>query len=247
MHPFLFEFWGLKIFSYPLFVGMAWGLGYKICCNNNLLMEKGSFQGLFWGTFITSWLGAKIFFLLASEVHAFQYYSRMPSFWLGGGFVFYGGLALGIFYVFIYSYVLKKFPVERLGWVLPALGWGHALGRTGCFLSGCCYGKITQVPWSIYLHGHFRHPVPLYEAGFLVLLAIVSHRLLKRGASSLSVAGFYFVMYALGRLLLEFFRGDTIRGIYWWGGSFSQVISALLIVLILSIFFLHRLSKEDLR
>ena len=240
MHPLVFEFLGFKIFIYPLLVGLAWGVGYRIFWNNMFLIDKSSFYGLFWGTFITSWLGAKIFFLLSSEAPAFDYYSKMSSFWLGGGFVFYGGVVLGAIYVFIYSCVLRKFPADRLGWAFPALGWGHALGRVGCFLSGCCYGKVTDVPWAISLYGHFRHPVPLYEAGFLVLLAIGSHHLLKKKTPSLYVACFYFVSYAMGRLVLEFFRGDNIRGVYEWGGSFSQVISVIIVLLSIGIFLLGK-------
>ena len=226
MYPVLFEFGGIKIFSYPLFMGMAWGLGYKICLMNPVLMEKGSFRGLFWGTFFFAWLGAKIFFLFSNVGNSLEYYWTTWNFWKGGGFVFYGGLIFGTGYVLIYSLVLKKFPSNRLAWLLPALGLGHALGRVGCFLSGCCFGLSCDLPWAIYLNGQYRHPVTLYEAVLLVLLSVASYKLLKNKTSAWSIIGFYFITYALGRFILEFFRGDWSRGIYLWGLSFSQIISA---------------------
>ena len=225
MYPVLFEFWGVKIFSYPLFMGMAWGLSYKMCLVNKVLMEKGSFKGLFWGTFFFAWIGAKIFFLFSSQRYSLEDYLTVWNFWRGGGFVFYGGLIFGAAYAFVYSLVLKKFPANRLVFLLPTLALGHALGRVGCFLSGCCFGAVCNLPWGIYLHGAYRHPVPLYEAIFLTFLFVSTCYFLKKKVSNWNIVGFYFISYALGRFVLEYFRGDWSRGIYSWGFSFSQAIS----------------------
>ena len=246
MYPVLFEFGEIKIFSYPLFMGMAWGLAYKICLASPALMEKGSFRGLFWGTFFFAWMGAKIFFLLSSQGDFWGHYLTAWNFWKGGGFVFYGGLVFGSGYILIYSLVLKKFPAERLAWLLPALGMGHALGRMGCFLSGCCFGLVCDLPWAVYLHGQYRHPVPLYEALFLIFLSAITYKLLKNKVSSWNVMGVYFVTYGVARFILEFFRGDWSRGIYLWGFSFSQIISTGLVVLsvsalLLRLFFLFKI------
>ena len=231
MYPVLFEFEGVKIFSYPLFMGMAWGLSYRMCLATDALMEKGSFKSLFWGTFFFSWIGAKLFFLLTNDGHSFQHYLAAWDFWRGGGFVFYGGLIFGTGYILIHSLVLKKFPSEHLAWLLPALGMGHAVGRVGCFLSGCCFGTFCDLPWAVYLHGEYRHPVPLYEATFLIFLSVASYKLLKNKVLSGDIIIFYFVSYGMGRFILEFFRDDWLRGVYSWGLSFSQAVSIGLITL----------------
>ena len=240
MLPLLFEYGKIKIFSYPLFMGMAWGLVYKICLRNDILMQKGSFHGLFWGTFLFSWAGAKVFFLFSNDGHSFGYYLTKLEFWQGGGFVFYGGFIFGSCYVLIYSLILKKFPAERLAWLFPPLGLGHALGRVGCFLSGCCYGTVCELPWAIHSNGQYRHPVPLYEAVFLIALSFASHKLLKNKISPWNVVGVYFISYATGRFILEFFRGDWLRGVYSWGLSFSQIISLGFIILGLLLIFLKK-------
>ena len=229
MYPLLFEWGGVKIFSYPLFVGMAWGLAYRMCLVSDSLMEQGSFQGLFWGTFLFSWLGAKSVFLLVSG--RFSDYWSMFDFWSGGGFIFYGGLFFGFAYIVVYSFILGKFPQERLAWLLPPLALGHALGRMGCFFAGCCYGTVCELPWAIYLHGATRHPVPLYEAVFLVFLSIASYKLLKKKVGHWKMVGFYFAMYAVGRFILEFYRGDMARGIYFQGLSLSQIFSMVFVAL----------------
>lgn len=43
-----------------------------------------------------------------------------------------------------------------------ALAAGEAVGRFGCFIGGCCYGKLASVPWAVYDHGAWRHPTQLY-------------------------------------------------------------------------------------
>ena len=245
MYPLLFEWGGSKIFSYPLFVGMAWGLAYKMCLADRLLMRQGSFQGLFWGTFLFSWLGAKKVFLLVNG-HFFGGYWGMLDFWSGGGFVFYGGLCYGFLYIVFYSVVLKKFPKECLGRLLPPLAAGHALGRVGCFLAGCCYGTVCDLPWAVHLHGQYRHPVPLYEAAFLVLLSAAGYGLSKNKVVSWNIIGFYFAAYAAGRFVLEFFRGDAGRGVYFWGLSSGQIASLAFAVTGALLMMLDKRKKDHL-
>lgn len=56
-----------------------------------------------------------------------------------------------------------------------ALSAGEAVGRWGCFVGGCCYGKVCDVPWAIYQHGAFRHPTQVYlsAAAFLTLGVLI--------------------------------------------------------------------------
>ena len=231
MYPLLFELGEFQVFTYPLMVGVAWGVAYVMCLSSDMIMEQGSFRGLFWGTFLFSWIGAKFFFLSTNERYSFEHYLTTWDFWQGGGFVFYGGFIFGLCYILIYSLVLKEFPANRLAWLLPPLGIGHALGRVGCFLSGCCYGVACDLPWAVHLHGQYRHPVPLYEALLLLFLSLGSYKLLRDSIYSWNVMGFYFVAYACGRFILEFFRGDQLRGVYAWGYSFSQLVSIGLMAL----------------
>ena len=61
-----------------------------------------------------------------------------------GGLVFYGGLIGGGVALLFYT-ILKKMPLRRtLDVVMSVAPLGHAFGRTGCFLNGCCFGQITR-------------------------------------------------------------------------------------------------------
>lgn len=66
-----------------------------------------------------------------------------------GGLVFQGAVPVVILYCW---YRLRKHGVSfwlTADAVMPYVPVGHAFGRLGCFLNGCCYGKRTDVPWGI--------------------------------------------------------------------------------------------------
>jgi len=169
--------------------------------------------------------------LLFSAVELFVQ-GRLPS---TPGLVFYGGaVAGGLGFAALARAHRLPLPAA-LDALLPALPIGHALGRLGCLLGGCCYGAAWNGPWSIvYTHplapaAHpsvARHPWPIYEAVLLLGLALLFRR--PRAQPGLAAAQ-YVVAYALGRFVLEPLRGDAVRGIGWAGlWSTSQCISLAL-------------------
>ena len=249
MRPVLFYLWGVPFFSYPIFLGVGWGVAYsfgRIALLRQGLSLKG-FRGLFWGSFLSSYLGAKALFLLSLmgpfAERAFPLLQN-TSFWLGGGFVFFGGLLAGMFFWGVYSLYFRHFPPNQLFLLLPALAFGHAVGRVGCFLAGCCYGIPSELPWAILTQGAFRHPVPLYEALGLVTLSIVLwQKTQKRVWDNRASFFFYLLSYSLLRFCLEFLRGDSIRGEVG-GWPLSQVIATFLMGI--SCFFgLHSIMLQS--
>lgn len=140
-----------------------------------------------------------------------------------GGLIFYGGFA-GAFIAGIVFARLKHMGIPALAdYVIPALPLGHAFGRIGCLLNGCCYGKISNVPWSIFQQGAHRHPVQLYEAVlnlaiYFFLLFLYRHR--RRSGEVLAA---YCMAYATGRFFLELLRGDERSA--WFGISIGQIVS----------------------
>lgn len=60
-----------------------------------------------------------------------------------GGLVFYGGLILAIA-TGIYYLKLRGLRIWFVGDIIaPSVALGLAFGRLGCFLNGCCYGKLA--------------------------------------------------------------------------------------------------------
>ena len=147
---------------------------------------------------------------------------------LGGGFVFYGGLFGVLFGLYRYSkkHGLNKKSVNNM--VTPAIPLFHFIGRIGCFLSGCCYGyKLSS---DISLFGILtidRFPTQIIEAVFNLLLFIIIV-IFQKKKPQLSWLKIYLFSYAVFRFIIEFTRGDAIRGMLL-GVSTSQIISIAII------------------
>jgi phosphatidylglycerol:prolipoprotein diacylglycerol transferase len=234
MLPILFQNHDLILYSYPLLMGLGWGVAYQVFFSRVQISPIYG-QLLFWGIFLSSWIGSKLFFYFTTTPNYKNDLLLEPSFWTGGGFVFYGGLLFAL--VFLGLYKLLKFPltVQNLWAMLPALTLGHAIGRIGCFLAGCCYGSETSAWWGIHLHGANRYPTQLIES---LGLFIISFYLFKSRASQKSFS-VYFIGYGILRFGIELLRGDEIRG-FWGSLTPSQWISLFLI----SLGFILLLSKQ---
>ena len=236
MRQILFTFFGEPIYSYPLLMGIGWGVGFNVAKNNWLAqgyLVKDLYK-IFLGIFISAWVGAKVFFLIFSTPESMANYFVEKSFWLGGGFVFYGGLTFSILFLWLYGLRSTSFKFIDVSLFVPAIFIAHAIGRVGCYLAGCCYGD--QCP----LDFIDRYPVQLYEAFLLLCLYLVSKYFLLRKEDKQSTILTYLLGYSTCRFLIEFLRDDSIRGIYW-GLSTSQWVSIVLFFCGCFYFFRRRL------
>ncbi len=225
MWPILFKSDWLTLFSYPLLMGVAWGAAIRLYLYTLHRKQLATTVIPYYltGLFVFAWLGAKILFWITAP--AFEVASA--NFWLGGGFVFLGGLIAATLYSALFVWRIETYSLRHLEALLPSLCLGHAIGRIGCLLAGCCFGKETTSFLSVHLHGLWRHPVQLYESLGLFFLSFVIFKLLMRQKNILS---WYLLGYGILRFSLEFLRGDAVRGLYW-GISTSQYISVIMILL----------------
>ena len=139
----------------------------------------------------------------------------------------------GILGGFIGVEVFKKIAghKESTGDVFAlAIPIGHAIGRIGCLLSGCCFGIPTNLPWSIsypkdsiphIVHQHRGliddsvysslpvHPIPIYEIVFNIILFVILLKLRDYFKVSGALFRFYILAYCFFRFFEEFLRGDT--------------------------------------
>ena len=208
-------------------MGLAWGVAYYL---TQYLFDKNHEDSnpllkLYIGVFTSAWIGAKLFFLVFSAKHKIYQYLYADYFWLGGGFVFYGGLIFGLIFYIIYSLWFKKFNFQKSYLLIPGLAFGHAIGRIGCFLTGCCYGAQCDLPWAVKMDGEFRHPVQIYESLALICLGFLTLKWINRSKTNIYIITNYLLVYSLVRFIIEYFRGDEVRGIFWLSLSTSQLIS----------------------
>ena len=140
----------------------------------------------------------------------------------------------------------KKYHIyflEACDLFAPILPFFHIFGRIGCFLAGCCYG--IPASWGfMYPHETFtRLPLPLIEA-VCNLVILTTLLLFEKYCSPRGYhLPFYGILYGITRFVLEFFRGDSARGV--WLLSTSQWISIAVVLgsVIWTIWNAKRLEK----
>lgn len=203
MRPVLLEWAGMTVSAYPFMIAFGVALLFW------RVLKDGEAAGLpraaLLATLVAGYIGglsgARLFFVV-------EHRSLLVGDWwtwlfnpVAGGFSSYGGV-LGGSLVAALAARTAGLPVRTLldaGTVgLCCFG---AVGRVGCYLAGCCYGRAADVPGGI-------HPVQLYESAFLIVLATVLVRVpsLPAGERFLWLVA----SYSGGRLLLDQFRGDAL-------------------------------------
>ena len=114
---------------------------------------------------------------------------------------------------FYFWYCRKQHRTRNRSIFAPCLAFGLAIHRLGCLGAGCCFGSETSVPWSIWLHGVWRHPSQLYEAIPLGLTGGVLLIVLKNQSNRGQVVWIFACVYAPLRFVGEWFRDSPNRGL----------------------------------
>ncbi len=215
--------------------------------NDFFLLEAYAFLGGF--------TGAKLLYIMVSpkqiewnRITEFSYFNKIMQ----SGFVFYGGLILGLLFV-IFAGKIHKLPtiayMRNYIFLIPFI---HGFGRLGCIFAGCCYGipydgigavvfpKVSLAPPGIPLF-----PVQIVEAICLMIISLTILMLQLRIGWKYTIET-YFIAYGIIRFLLEYLRYDDERGsIYMF--STSQWISLLLIVVaFVMLLYQTRIVKKKL-
>lgn len=183
-------------------------------------------------------LGAR----LLNVVVMFPEVLRNPnlSFWtVTSAGVWYGGVIAGLLAGWITSRMWRMDFATMFDFAAIPTMIGGAIGRFGCFLSGCCFGSPSDLPWAVTftdpvahrLHADLPsiplHPVQIYEFLAVVGIALILDRGLVLWKKSGLVGLLWIAGYGTARTLLEFFRGDAVRGTVAGGWSTSQTIGAV--------------------
>jgi len=66
-----------------------------------------------------------------------------------GGLVVYGALIGGMI---AFVWLVRRFHLPALAFAdlaAPSMLLGLAIGRLGCFLNGCCFGGLCELPWAV--------------------------------------------------------------------------------------------------
>ena len=221
MFPKIFCLGRLCIYSYGVMVFLAILSGFLILKKTAAgKISKSRLEDMVFFTVLWGIIGARIFYFFFWD---FESVLKNPlSFfyiWQGGLAVF-GGFIGGAGVLFFYSRKLKMPFLKLLDFFSPAFALGQSIGRIGCFLAGCCYGKPTSVffgvrfmnPHTLAPPGVKIYPTQLMECvlDFVLFLFLLKTKKEKDG----DVFAFYLLGYPAIRFFLEFLRGDAVSGMF---------------------------------
>lgn len=240
----------IPIYGLMFYAGIAFAaIAAAFLCSKKRV-EKFDLAGSGVYTMIGAVIGSKLLFILVSWQDIIKYNLSFISI-IKGGFVFYGGLLGGILGLWIYSRQFKMSFSDFANLYATVLPLGHAFGRVGCFFAGCCYGLPYDGKFSVTYTDVVGitptmtplFPIQLVEAAALLLLFVIFLILyLKSERLREHSAVLYIIAYSILRFVIEFFRGDTERGLYG-GLSTSQWVSVALFIFASAVLFI-RFNKE---
>lgn len=159
--------------------------------------------------FVGATFGSKMPFLLDDGWEALF----RGTIWFADGKTILGGIFGGYFAVELAKYIFSIRVRTGDSFAIPVAS-AVCVGRIGCFIAGCCYGKTTTLPWGVDFHlaidpqGTLRHPTQLYEFLFhaiaIVALVICNQRKWLLGNQLKA----YLIAYLIFRFITEWIRPE---------------------------------------
>jgi len=180
--------------------------------------------------------------LATSNIGNWFIYPKYQTFTLiekikSSGYTFYFGLIGFLVSIFILLKLFKYRYSEYLNEIVPSITLFHAIGRTGCLLGGCCYGKIWDI--TVFSLAIERFPVREIEILILISLTILFQIKIKKRRIY-----FYLTVYPITRFFIEYMRGDDRGYLFIKFLSPSQIISLIIISIILSVLFFEKIKTN---
>ena len=221
MHPVLFTVGHFTVYTYGFFIALGAVLGGTYMWRQGRKQFSWSFDQantLFLLLIIGGVVGGKFFLIFEAPAYYFANPTKLLS---GSGFVFYGSLLTAIPIMLWYFKRLNLPTLAMLDVMAVVTCIVHGFGRLGCWMAGCCYGLPTNSVFGVIFSdpqcqanpkGVPLHPTQLYESAFIFLLMTALLQVKRRKKFDGQMFMIYLMTYALGRLVIEYFRGDIERG-----------------------------------
>ncbi len=216
MYPVLVTFGGWQLWSYGVFVAVAFALGLAVAMREARLAGEDPQRVLDLAFFVVvaAVVGAKVGFAITQGEAAG---GPLRALWQGG-LSFPGGLVAAGAVAAWYLRRHRLSPMRLSDLAAPAVLLGLAVGDLGCLAAGCEYGRPTSLPVGIVFRdprglaptGVPLHPTQLYSSAWSLVLLVTALWVRSRPAARrpgqlmlLALSGL-----ALGWFANDFFRGD---------------------------------------
>lgn len=235
MLPEICHIGSFTIYSYGLMLVLA----FFVCAYLSSRQAKKENLGpeqilnLLFLVFISGIIGSRVFYVLINA----RFYLRNPLEIImlqHGGMAWFGGLIFGTSSAILFIKKHKMNLLRSLDLLAPFIALGQAIGRIGCLLNGCCFGRESEFGLYFKAYDRILMPTQLYSSLFLLLIFIILR--FKQDAKHLPGEIFcgYLFLYSLKRFFIEFLRNDNPRMFY--GLTLFQVLCLVMFFISLGIF-----------
>jgi phosphatidylglycerol---prolipoprotein diacylglyceryl transferase len=245
VHPILFQSRAFTIYTYGVLVATGVLIGVWLAARDapRLGLPPVKIWNLCIYGIMVALVASKLWLIFSD----WSYYAANPgevfsAATLESGGTFYGGVIGGILWTLFYTR-REKLPLLSTFDVCAApLALGHGIGRVGCFMAGCCFGKPTSLPWGVTFTSQVAarisgtplnvplHPTQLYEAAAELLNFLFLYFVARRWRVPGQSIGAYLILYGTERGLFEFLRADPGRTPLFNGAvSLMQIVSIAMI------------------
>jgi len=197
---------------------------------------------------------ARLYYVLG-DLSSYSSFMGVIAIW-DGGLSIYGAVIGASLVGLVYSKI-KKLPMGKVfDMAAPCLMVGQIIGRLGNFMNAEVYGRITTLPWRMYLKSSNPfditmlpeqgvHPLFLYEQVWMIigLIGILAFEKHKKHNGEVFIT--YILWYSLGRAWMEMLRyNEFVLKIFNMPLSFATAIAIVVCAAGALIWMRLRLRKK---
>lgn len=242
MYPIIAHIYGpFNINSYGVMIALAIVAFTQLCTRDSRakkLADKATIINIITVGILSGIIGGRLLYFATNFFHHQLQITAIGKLWDGGFSVLGSIIAITVSITTYLHY--KQLPILELLDVAGLYGGLlQGIARIGCFLSGCCYGIPTTVPWAVtYTHSECKaplyiplHPVQLYSTIIYFLLFLFFYYKVQKWCTNPGQLIFGYIACATTeRFLIDYARGDT-HNAYGLSVSVDQMVCIPLIIL----------------
>ena len=253
MHPVLFKIGPFTVYTYGFFVAGGFIVGLILI--RSLAESYGikpqkitdvAFAMIVWGI-----IGSRLAYVTTNLNYYLDHPIDVLKIWQGG-LIFSGGLLVSLFVMILYIRAKGLNFWETCDIFSIGAAIGQAIGRLGCFAAGCCYGKESNLPWSVvFTHPKSLaplnvplHPTQLYHAlaNFIIFLILIVLRSKRKFEGQVFL--WFLILHSTARLFIEKYRGDYRGMIPGSQMSITQMVTLLILLGAIVVLFIKRPKEK---
>jgi phosphatidylglycerol:prolipoprotein diacylglycerol transferase len=251
VHSIAFEIFGFQVYWYGILAAAGFITAFSLAARRAPMagLTGDDVINLAPWIIIGTVIGARILYVISYWDQEFAGKPWTAIFNMRSGLVFYGGLVGASLGTIVYTRK-NKLKLWRVADVIaPSIALGHAFGRVGCFMTGCCYGTPTNLPWAVHFpvdhwtHGVGVHPVQLYESALNLGLYTFLAWAFRRRKFDGQIFALYLVCYSFIRAFTEMFRGDYTE--FYLGGIATPGQTVSIFIMAAGIFLWCKLQPSS--